>query len=47
MARLTPITSKDQVPTKDYAIVDAIVGSRGGCRVPSRYSSTLRSSPAA
>mgnify|MGYP003693577873 CR=1 FL=1 len=45
MARLTPITSKDQVPAKDFAIVDAIVGSRGRCRVPSRCSSTLRSSP--
>src|SRR2546427_10491193 len=29
MARLTPITSKDQVAAKDHAIVDAIVGSRG------------------
>ena len=34
MARLTPITSKDQVPAKDYAIVDAIVGSRGALQGP-------------
>jgi 4-carboxymuconolactone decarboxylase len=34
MARLTPITSKDQVPTKDHAIVDAIVGSRGALQGP-------------
>ena len=26
MARLTPITSKDQVAAKDHAVVDAIVG---------------------
>lgn len=30
MARLTPITSKDQVAAKDHAIVDGIVKSRGG-----------------
>jgi 4-carboxymuconolactone decarboxylase len=30
MARLTPITSKEQVPAKDHAIVDGIVKSRGG-----------------
>src|SRR5258706_1465964 len=29
MARLTPITRKDQVPAKDQAIVDSIVASRG------------------
>jgi 4-carboxymuconolactone decarboxylase len=34
MARLTPITSKDQVPPKDHAIVDAIVGSRGALQGP-------------
>jgi len=34
MARLTPITSKDQVPAKDHAIVDSIVKSRGGIQGP-------------
>src|SRR5499426_4496446 len=34
MARLTPITSKDQVGAKDHAIVDAIVGSRGSLQGP-------------
>jgi 4-carboxymuconolactone decarboxylase len=34
MARLTPITSKDQVAAKDHAIVDAIVESRGALRGP-------------
>jgi 4-carboxymuconolactone decarboxylase len=34
VARLTPITSKDQVPTKDHAIVDAIVASRGSLQGP-------------
>ena len=34
MARLTPITSKDQVPAKDHAIVDAIVQSRGALQGP-------------
>ena len=34
MARLTPITSKDQVDVKDHAIVDAIVGSRGALQGP-------------
>src|ERR671925_2272603 len=34
MARLTPITSKDQVASKDHAIVDAIVGSRGALQGP-------------
>src|SRR2546422_11753346 len=34
MARLTPITSKDQVAAKDHAIVDAIVGSRGALQGP-------------
>lgn len=34
MARLTPITSKDQVDPKDHAIVDAIVGSRGALQGP-------------
>jgi 4-carboxymuconolactone decarboxylase len=34
MARLTPITSKEQVPPKDHAIVDGIVKSRGGIQGP-------------
>ena len=34
MARLTPITSKDQVAVKDHAIVDAIVKSRGALQGP-------------
>src|SRR6266446_5945903 len=34
MARLTPITSKDQVAAKDHTIVDAIVGSRGALQGP-------------
>jgi 4-carboxymuconolactone decarboxylase len=34
MARLTPITSKDQVDPKDHAIVDAIIGSRGALQGP-------------
>ena len=34
MARLTPITSKTQVPAKDHAIVDAIVKSRGALQGP-------------
>jgi 4-carboxymuconolactone decarboxylase len=34
MTRLTPITSKDQVPAKDHAIVDAIVDSRGSLHGP-------------
>ena len=34
MARLTPITSKDQVAAKDHAIVDAIEGSRGALQGP-------------
>jgi 4-carboxymuconolactone decarboxylase len=34
MARLTPITSKDQVAAKDHTIVDAIVESRGALRGP-------------
>ncbi len=34
MARLAPITSKDQVAAKDHAIVDAIVASRGGVQGP-------------
>ena len=34
MARLTPITSKDQVDAKDHAIVDAIVESRGELQGP-------------
>ena len=41
MARLTPITSKDQVPTKDHAIVDAIVGAGVRSRGHSRCSSTV------
>jgi 4-carboxymuconolactone decarboxylase len=34
MARLTPITSKSQVPAKDHAIVDSIVQSRGALQGP-------------
>ena len=34
MARLTPITSKDQVAAKDHAIVDGIVRSRGALQGP-------------
>src|SRR6516165_5840696 len=34
MARLPPITSKDQVPEKDHAIVDAITQSRGSLHGP-------------
>ena len=34
MARLTAITSKDQVPAKDHATVDAIVKSRGALQGP-------------
>ncbi len=34
MARLTPITSKEQVAPKDHAIVDGIVKSRGALQGP-------------
>jgi 4-carboxymuconolactone decarboxylase len=34
MARLTPITSKDQVAAKDQAVVDGIVKSRGSLQGP-------------
>jgi 4-carboxymuconolactone decarboxylase len=34
MARLAPITSKDQVPGKDHPIVDAITQSRGALQGP-------------
>jgi len=34
MARLTPITSKDQVPAADHAVVDSIVKSRGALQGP-------------
>jgi len=34
MARLTPIISKEQVDSKDHAIVDAIIGSRGALQGP-------------
>src|SRR5213078_4871994 len=34
MARLTPITNKDQVAPKDHAIVDGIVQSRGALQGP-------------
>jgi 4-carboxymuconolactone decarboxylase len=34
MARLTPITSKDQVAPEDHAIADAVIASRGGIRGP-------------
>src|SRR5256714_2400931 len=36
MARLTPITGKNQVPAKDHAIVDGIVKSRGALQGPFR-----------
>jgi 4-carboxymuconolactone decarboxylase len=34
MARLTPITSKNQVPVEDHAIADAIIASRGSLHGP-------------
>ena len=34
MARLTPITGKDQVPPPDHAVVDSIVQSRGAVQGP-------------
>jgi 4-carboxymuconolactone decarboxylase len=34
MARLTPITSKEQVPARDHHVVDAIVKSRGSLQGP-------------
>ena len=34
MARLIPITSKDQVPAADHAVVDSIVKSRGALQGP-------------
>jgi 4-carboxymuconolactone decarboxylase len=34
MARLTPITSKEQVPARDHAVVDGIVQSRGALQGP-------------
>ena len=34
MARLTPITSKEQVPPGDHAVVDGIVRSRGALQGP-------------
>src|SRR5213596_3956840 len=34
MARLTPITSRDQVAAKDQAVFDAIVKSRGAVQGP-------------
>ena len=34
MARLTPITSKDQVAPKDHAVVDGIMASRGALQGP-------------
>ena len=34
MARLSPITSKDQVAAKDHAVVDAITASRGAIQGP-------------
>ncbi len=34
MARLTPITSKEQVPAQDHAIADAIISSRGALQGP-------------
>jgi 4-carboxymuconolactone decarboxylase len=34
MPRLTPITSKDQVPARDHAVVDGILQSRGALQGP-------------
>jgi 4-carboxymuconolactone decarboxylase len=34
MARLTPITSKDQVAAEDHAVVDTIIASRGALQGP-------------
>ena len=34
MARLSYITSKDQVPAKDHAVFDSIVASRGAVQGP-------------
>jgi 4-carboxymuconolactone decarboxylase len=34
MARLPPITGKEQVPAKDHAVVDAITASRGAVQGP-------------
>jgi len=34
MARLTPITSKEQVPSEHHAIADKVIESRGGIRGP-------------
>ena len=34
MARLTPITGKEQVPARDHAVVDGIVQSRGALQGP-------------
>ena len=34
MARLTPITTKEQVPAADHAVVDSIVKSRGALQGP-------------
>src|SRR5262249_59215745 len=34
MARLAPITGKNQVPAEDHGIVDFIVSSRGGIQGP-------------
>ena len=34
MARLSYVTSKDQIPAKDHAIFDSIVASRGAVQGP-------------
>src|SRR5262245_65586913 len=34
MARLPPITSKEQVPAKDHAVVEAVTASRGALQGP-------------
>lgn len=34
MARLNPVTSKDQVPSQHHAIADKVIESRGGIRGP-------------
>jgi len=45
MARLPPISAKDQVPAKDHAVFDSIVASRGACRARSRCFCTRPKSP--
>ena len=47
MARLPPITSKDQVAAKDHAAFDSIVASRGAVQGPFTMFLHRRNSPAA